>query len=311
MRADALHKTLQQLDQTRGGKSIRRWYRLILWQQSARRGCARFRFDQRLGQRAHPLAQHIAILLFEALANTRREMQEEARAQRFRQDLCSRLRVFPLALPPLRSRQDDIPLLAGHVMVQVSTKRGKEAPRVTHDDGHRLQQDAWPGTIRALQHGLARAVLLSKGDRLRLGRALADAPAVTAPTSRLSGDMPDAVVTHHAGALACAPLSCTPCSALRGASLAREGLPTGSASHRRPSRHASARSRSTRRARLDLPIARCQARYTRSPGPTSWRGGIRGSIRRPGCVLVWRTHPSCTRVERWTQDCCWRGARWC
>jgi DNA-binding NtrC family response regulator len=92
-------------------------------------------------------------------------------------------------------------------MAQASKQLGKEAPRVTHDDGHRLQPYEWPGNIWELQHVIERAGMLSKGGRLRLDLALTDAPAVTAPTSHMSRGTPDAVVTDHAGANASAPIS--------------------------------------------------------------------------------------------------------
>jgi hypothetical protein len=108
-------------DYKREGESIGRWYRPILWHQSARRARSRFRCHQCLGQGANVLAQYIVSELFEELANKRREIQQqEAGTRRFGQDLFYRLSVFPHELPPLLSRKDDIPLRWGHVMAQVS-----------------------------------------------------------------------------------------------------------------------------------------------------------------------------------------------
>jgi transcriptional regulator with GAF, ATPase, and Fis domain len=131
------------------------------------------------------------------VAATNQDLQQEAMARRFRQDLFYRLSVFPLELPPLRSRKDDIPMLAKHFIAQLSKKLGKPAPRMTDEDGRRLQGYEWPGNIRELQNVIERAVILSKGDRLRLDLALANGPAVTeSPAARIE-DMPDAILTDR------------------------------------------------------------------------------------------------------------------
>jgi transcriptional regulator with GAF, ATPase, and Fis domain len=111
------------------------------------------------------------------IAATNLDLREEARARRFRQDLFYRLNVFPLELPPLRARKDDIPLLAAHFVAQASRRYGVSTLRLTNEDGDRLQRYDWPGNIRELQNVIERAVILSKGDRLRLDLALAGVPA--------------------------------------------------------------------------------------------------------------------------------------
>lgn len=131
------------------------------------------------------------------VAATNQDLQQEATARRFRQDLFYRLSVFPLELPPLRSRKDDIPLLAMHFIAHLSKKLGKPAPRMTDEDGQRLQRYEWPGNIRELQNVIERAVILSKGDRLRLDLALANTPAVTAPPASRVEDIPDTILTDR------------------------------------------------------------------------------------------------------------------
>jgi transcriptional regulator with GAF, ATPase, and Fis domain len=113
------------------------------------------------------------------IAATNQNLAEAVRARRFREDLFYRLNVFPLALPPLRARADDIPLLASHAIAEVSKRLGIEAPTLTQVDAARLQQYDWPGNIRELENVIQRAVILSKGGRLRLDIALADLPTTT------------------------------------------------------------------------------------------------------------------------------------
>jgi transcriptional regulator with GAF, ATPase, and Fis domain len=118
------------------------------------------------------------------IAATNQNLAEEVGARRFREDLFYCLNVFPLALPPLRARTDDIPLLAAHVIAEVSKRLGIQAPMLTQADAARLQHYDWPGNIRELQNVIERAVILSKGVRLCLDVALADLPAIatSAPT---------------------------------------------------------------------------------------------------------------------------------
>ena len=115
------------------------------------------------------------------IAATNQNLAEEVRAHRFREDLFYRLNVLPLALPPLRARTDDIPLLATHAIAEVSKRLRIPAPTLTQADAARLQQYEWPGNIRELENVIQRAVILSKGVRLRLDIALADLPATARP----------------------------------------------------------------------------------------------------------------------------------
>jgi transcriptional regulator with GAF, ATPase, and Fis domain len=106
------------------------------------------------------------------IAATNHDLAGEVRARRFRQDLFYRLNVFPLELPPLRARKDDIPQLATHTITRISKRHRVSAPPLTPEDIAWLQRYDWPGNIRELQNVIERAVILSKGVRLRFDVAL-------------------------------------------------------------------------------------------------------------------------------------------
>ncbi|MGL6094384.1 MAG: sigma 54-interacting transcriptional regulator [Fimbriiglobus sp.] len=123
------------------------------------------------------------------VAATNRDLRSESEAGRFRQDLYYRLSVFPVEVPPLRKRKDDIPLLAEHFLAAISRKVGRRTPPLTLAAVQRLQQYDWPGNVRELQHVVERAVITSTGTRLNL-----DLPA-PAKSSR----PPEPAVTADAG----------------------------------------------------------------------------------------------------------------
>src|SRR5438270_418518 len=102
------------------------------------------------------------------VAATNRDLRAEADAGRFRQDLYYRLSVFPLELPPLRKRKEDIPLLAEHFLQASARKLGRPTPRLTLAAVQRLQQYGWPGNVRELQHVLERAVITSTSGRINV-----------------------------------------------------------------------------------------------------------------------------------------------
>jgi transcriptional regulator with GAF, ATPase, and Fis domain len=99
---------------------------------------------------------------------TNRDLRAEAEAGRFRQDLFYRLSVFPIEIPPLRKRKEDIPLLAEHFLEGSSRKVGRSKPSLTLAGVQRLQQYDWPGNVRELQHVIERAVITSTSGRLNI-----------------------------------------------------------------------------------------------------------------------------------------------
>jgi anaerobic nitric oxide reductase transcription regulator len=93
------------------------------------------------------------------LAATNRNLEQEVEAGRFRADLFHRLNVYPLIVPPLRERQDDIPLLAGHFCDLTRRRLGLGSVRLRSDALSLLQQHRWPGNVRELENVLSRAIL--------------------------------------------------------------------------------------------------------------------------------------------------------
>jgi DNA-binding NtrC family response regulator len=97
------------------------------------------------------------------VAATNRDLKNEVKAGRFREDLYYRLNVFPLKVAPLRERKEDIPLLATH-FVELSTKElGWPKPRLTRAGIATLQNYDWSGNIRELRNVIERAVILARG----------------------------------------------------------------------------------------------------------------------------------------------------
>ena len=102
------------------------------------------------------------------VAATNRNLKADAEAGRFRQDLYYRLSVFPVELPPLRKRLEDVPLLADHFLALSARKLGRPKPRLTLANVQQLQRYDWPGNVRELQHVIERAMITAVGGRLVL-----------------------------------------------------------------------------------------------------------------------------------------------
>ncbi len=93
------------------------------------------------------------------IAATNRSLEKEVEKNTFRQDLFYRLRVFPLRLPPLRERRDDIPLLADHFLRKYTAEMNKPVAGVTPDAMAQLSSYSWPGNIRELENEVQRLVI--------------------------------------------------------------------------------------------------------------------------------------------------------
>ena len=106
------------------------------------------------------------------IAATNRDLSRAMSEGTFRDDLYYRLNVFPIHLPPLRQRRDDIPLLVWHFIGLRQAKLGKRIERVPHRTMQALIDYAWPGNARELENVIERAMILSAGDTLFLEDAL-------------------------------------------------------------------------------------------------------------------------------------------
>jgi formate hydrogenlyase transcriptional activator len=126
------------------------------------------------------------------IAATNRNLLQEVAAGRFRSDLYYRLNVFPVLVPPLRERQEDILPLAMHFLQKISKKLGKAFTGISQATLHQLRQYAWPGNIRELEHVLERAAILARTATLELAEPLQlpapppPAPPAKEPTARLA-----------------------------------------------------------------------------------------------------------------------------
>ena len=102
------------------------------------------------------------------IAATNRNLEEEVRKGSFREDLWYRLNVFPITVPPLRDRMDDIPLLVDFYVKKIAKRMGKTIEIIPASVMNALQDYHWPGNIRELENVLERAVINSSGPKLRL-----------------------------------------------------------------------------------------------------------------------------------------------
>jgi two-component system nitrogen regulation response regulator NtrX len=100
------------------------------------------------------------------LAATNKDLTQEIRAGRFREDLYFRLNVVPIFVPPLRDRQEDIALLAEHFMAVLAREYGRRPKSFERDAVTALQQYGWPGNVRELRNVVERLMIMVPGDRI-------------------------------------------------------------------------------------------------------------------------------------------------
>jgi PAS domain S-box-containing protein len=106
------------------------------------------------------------------IATTNRDLEEEVRKGRFRQDLYYRLNVFPITVPSLRQRKEDIPLMVQVFIERYSRKLGKQITSIQKETMKELQDYPWPGNVRELESIIERAVILCPGPVLQLADKL-------------------------------------------------------------------------------------------------------------------------------------------
>jgi transcriptional regulator with GAF, ATPase, and Fis domain len=104
----------------------------------------------------HPIKVDVRLI-----AATNKDLQAVVAAGRFREDLYYRLAVVPVQLPPLRERIGDVPLIAGHLLAQITAARGRGTPRIEADVLDALERYPWPGNVRQLENLMRRLALLA------------------------------------------------------------------------------------------------------------------------------------------------------
>jgi formate hydrogenlyase transcriptional activator len=134
------------------------------------------------------------------IAATNRNLTLAVEEGRFRADLFYRLNVFPIAIPPLRERLEDVPRLARHFAMLYASRMGKRIGAIGEEELSRLLEYPWPGNVRELQNVIERAVILSASGRFVLDDALA-APgsAALAAVGSVSGNGPARTDPAHSG----------------------------------------------------------------------------------------------------------------
>jgi two-component system response regulator AtoC len=130
------------------------------------------------------------LLQARVIAATHRDLTEEVKAGRFREDLHQRLRVLTLQVPPLRERREDIPLLVKSLLERINSRVHKRVTRVPPEVMEALVRLPWRGNVRELENVLTRAVVLSPAEVLLAESLPRDEPAEQAASSWFPPDAP-------------------------------------------------------------------------------------------------------------------------
>ncbi|MCY1058407.1 sigma 54-interacting transcriptional regulator [Nannocystis sp. SCPEA4] len=137
------------------------------------------------------------------LAATHVDLEKAIATGRLREDLYYRLAVFPLRLPPLRQRLEDLPLLCAAMLAEQSQRTGRRGMRVSDAGLARLRAHAWPGNLRELSNALERATIVTSGEILGPEAfELGDMPAETGPIDHAPKTSPSEAPLHHDGRIA-------------------------------------------------------------------------------------------------------------
>ncbi len=129
------------------------------------------------------------------IAATNRDLEKLVLAGEFREDLFYRLSVFPIEVPPLRRRRDDLLQLAQHFLDQTASEFGRAPFKLTRAQADAIQSYDWPGNVRELKNVIERAVILSQGSTLRLDLSLPNA-AVSERVTASTAPAEDRVLTE-------------------------------------------------------------------------------------------------------------------
>lgn len=130
------------------------------------------------------------------MAATNRDLKQAAASGKFREDLFYRLNVFPVVLPPLRQRIDDIPLLVSTFVQRFAQRLGKTIDLIPQDVMEALQSYSWPGNIRELQNVIERAVILSRGDVLHVDESLDGSAIESVPLEHVKSTLEEVERRH-------------------------------------------------------------------------------------------------------------------
>ena len=103
------------------------------------------------------------------IAATNHDLQEAVEEQRFREDLYYRLNVFPIHIPPVRNRTEDIPPLVKHFVMKYASNMGKKIEAIPQATMKAMKAYRWPGNVREIQNVIERAVILCRGTHLQMG----------------------------------------------------------------------------------------------------------------------------------------------
>ncbi|HXB98658.1 MAG TPA: sigma 54-interacting transcriptional regulator, partial [bacterium] len=139
---------------------------------------------------------------FRLIAATHQDLRKAVLEGRFREDLFYRLFVFPIQLPALKDRPEDIPLLAEHFLKRFNALAGKRFSGISPEAMDLLQGHPWPGNVRELENCLERAVAMHDGDRLEARHLRFEAPSAGSGQALYSGtaDAPKAEIPADAWA---------------------------------------------------------------------------------------------------------------
>ena len=130
------------------------------------------------------------------IAATNRDLAQEVKDGKFRQDLYYRLNVFPIVIPPLRERPEDIPLLVRAAIKEFQKRMGKEIESIPKKTMRALQSYSWPGNVRELRNMIEHAMILSKGKTLEV-----HVPAQASSATEVAGSLEDLERGHIAAVL--------------------------------------------------------------------------------------------------------------
>jgi DNA-binding NtrC family response regulator len=130
---------------------------------------------------------------FRLISATNRDMIQQVKDGKFREDLYYRLNVFPIHVPPLRERREDIPELARHFATRFAAEEGKRVATISERAMRLLQAFSWPGNVRQLENAVFRAVVLADGQEL----SVAEFPQIATHVDGFEAEIPAAPAAVH------------------------------------------------------------------------------------------------------------------